>query len=175
MSLIFDTSKTRSEASFGRKTAASIVLGLVLLVGIYAWFSAGAFGTMLILRGVAGDNAPRGLLDDNAALAYARKHGYAGEVIDVAADGGPQVQLALKRIREGGVTALYGFSGGGFNATAVWNALKPEERARIRRIVVVGAPGITKASFPGAREVVVQEDPPAGHMEGPRALLQSGN
>ena len=174
MALIYDTSKTRSDASLPKKTAATLALVLMIALGLYAWFGA-TNGTMLILRGIAGEGAPRGLLDDSAALAYARKHGFSGEVIDVAADGGPQVQLALKRIREGGVTAIYGFSGGGFNATAVWNALKPEERARIRRIVVVGAPGITKASFPGAREVVVQEDPPAGHMEGPRALLQSGN
>ncbi len=55
----------------------------------------------------------------------------------------------------------------------VWNRLKPEERARVKRLVIVGAPGIMEATFPGAAEVVIQPDPPEGHMEAPRALLNS--
>ena len=55
----------------------------------------------------------------------------------------------------------------------VWNQLKSEERERIKRLVIVGAPGITEATFPGAAEVVIQPDPPEGHMEAPRALLKA--
>jgi hypothetical protein len=83
--------------------------------------------------------------------------------------------MALDRIRnDSRVNGIYGFSGGGFNAAAVWNSLTPDEKKRIRKIVVVGAPGISKASFPGAADVTVKEDPPEGHMEGPRKLLEKG-
>ena len=162
----------------GRKNFASeiMVAGLVALfmvIGLAA-FSYGQ-SKMLILRGVAAENAPRGQLDDDAALAYARAHGYSGEVLDVGADNGPQVKMALDRIRnDRRVSALYGFSGGGFNAVAVWNQLTPDEKKRIRKIVVVGSPGISKASFPGLADVTVKEDPPEGHMEGPRVLLEKG-
>jgi hypothetical protein len=132
---------------------------------------------MLILRGVAAETAPRGQLDDDAAMAYARRLGYRGEVLDVAADmpaEKSQIQMALEHIRaDNNVTALYGFSGGGYNAQNIWAQLTPGERQRIRRIVIVGSPGITPAAFPGSSEVVVQDDPPEGHMAGPRVLLQT--
>lgn len=128
-------------------------------------------GTMLILRGLGAGYAPRGLLDDQSALAYAREQGYAGEVLDVAGEG-PQVQMALARIRKGDdVTALYGFSRGGYNMPVIWSSLTPDERSRIHKIVIVGAPGITPAKFQGISDVVVQGDPPDGHMNGPKALL----
>ncbi len=128
-------------------------------------------GTMLILRGLGAGYAPRGLLDDPSALEYAKELGYSGEVLDIAGEG-PQVQLALARIRRGSdVTALYGFSRGGYNMPVIWNSLTPEERSRIRKIVIVGAPGITPARFPGIEDVVVQGDPKEGHMAGPKALL----
>ncbi len=128
-------------------------------------------GTMLILRGLGAGYAPRGLLDDESALAYARELGYAGEVLDVAGEG-PQVQLALDRIkRNEDVTALYGFSRGGYNMPHIWSRMSAEERARIRKIVIVGAPGITPAHFQGMSDVVVQGDTKEGHMNGPKALL----
>ena len=131
---------------------------------------------MLILRGVAGENAPLGLLDDPAALEYARQLGYSGEVLDVASDTGPQVRMALERIRgDRNVTALYGFSGGGYNAQTIWAQLNAPERQRIRKIVIVGSPGVGKQNFPGIEDVVIQEDPPEGHMAGPKILLQSAS
>lgn len=128
-------------------------------------------GTMLILRGLGAGYAPKGLLDDPSALEYAKELGYAGEVLDVAGEG-PQVQMALARIRrDSDVTALYGFSRGGYNMPVIWNSLTQEERNRIRKIVIVGSPGITPARFQGIGDVVVQGDPPDGHMNGPKALL----
>src|SRR5262245_21366749 len=82
---------------------------------------------MLILRGIAKAERPRGALDDAAALEYARRVGFHGEVLDVAADFGAastQVRMALERIRGNDrVTALYGFSGGGYNARNIWAQL----------------------------------------------------
>ena len=112
--------------------------------------------TMLILRGLGAGYAPKGLLDDESALAYAREQGYAGEVLDVAGEG-PQLQMALDRIKRGDVTALYGFSRGGYNMPHIWSR--------------IGAPGVTTAQFPGIGDVVIQGDPKEGHMNGPKALL----
>lgn len=49
--------------------------------------------------------------------------------------------------------------------------MSAEERARIRRIVIIGAPGIAPANFQGISDVVIQGDPKEGHMNGPKALL----
>lgn len=169
--MAFENLKSRRNFRGEAKVAGLIAIFLLIGIAAYPYLP----GTMLILRGVAAENAPRGQLDDDAALAYARAHGYSGEVLDVGADNGPQVKLALDRIRNNSrVNGLYGFSGGGFNAVAIWNALTPDEKKRIRKIVVVGSPGISKASFPGAVDVVVKDDPPEGHLEGPRVLLQKG-
>lgn len=132
---------------------------------------------MLILRGIADQDHPRGQLDDRSALEYARRSGYHGEVLNVAGQPGadsPQVQMALSHIREGArVKAIYGFSGGGYNTRAIWHRLNGSERERIRKVVVVGSPGVTKSDFPGSSDVVIMADPPAGHMAGPKALLNS--
>jgi hypothetical protein len=163
----------KSRPNFSGEAKVALMVAVFAVLGLVAWSYAP--GTMLILRGVAGDDAPKGQLDDRSALTYARLHGYSGEVLDVAADSGPQVKMALERIRnDRSVSALYGFSGGGFNIVAIWNQLKPEEKKRIRKIVVVGAPGVSKASFPGVSDVTVKEDPPQGHMAGPRVLLEQG-
>ena len=130
---------------------------------------------MLILRGIANDEYPRGVLDDEVALEYARRNGFRGEVIDVAADYGPdsaQIRLALERIRrDGSVTAIYGFSGGGYNTRVIWQQLSTIERDRIRSIVIVGSPGVEDVQFVGKPEVIIVPDPPEGHMAGPRSLL----
>ncbi len=154
----------------------AVLLGGVLLlaavIGAYTWMPS---GTMLILRGIAAENAPRGQLDDDSAQRYASRSGYRGKVLDVAGGTSEQVKMTLDQIRnDTRVRALYGFSGGAYAAVTIWNQLKPEERERIDRIVIVGAPGVTEQSFPGAANVVIQPDPPEGHMEGPRALLESG-
>jgi hypothetical protein len=129
---------------------------------------------MLILRGVANAGHPRGQLDDDAALEYARRLGYRGEVLDVAGGTGAQVKMALDRIRnDEEVTALYGFSGGGYSAQRIWSQLDEDERARIGKVVVIGSPGVGKGDFPGTTEVVIKGDPPAGHLAGPKALLES--
>lgn len=138
------------------------------------WQDDEAHGSMIILRGIAADYAPRGLLDDDSAIAYAAMLGYEPEVLDVASDmpaGKSQVQMALDRIRGGDVAALYGFSRGGYNMRTIWNQLSPEQRGRIKKIVIVGAPGVTPANFPGMSDVVIQPDPPEGHMAGPKVLL----
>jgi hypothetical protein len=132
---------------------------------------------MLILRGIASAEAPRGQLDDDSALKYARRIGYHGEVLDVASNGsadGAQVKMAIDRIRhDEKVRALYGFSGGGYNARRIYSRLNRAERQRIRKIVVIGSPGVTQADFPESADVLIKRDPPAGHMAGPKALLDS--
>ncbi|MBX9774219.1 MAG: hypothetical protein K2Y71_07370 [Xanthobacteraceae bacterium] len=129
---------------------------------------------MLILRGIANAEHPRGQLDDASAIEYARRLGYRGEVLDVAGGTGAQVKMALDRIRKDeGVTALYGFSGGGYAAQRIWSQLDGDERARIGKVVVLGSPGVDEDDFPGSTEVVIKGDPPAGHMAGPKVLLES--
>ena len=109
-------------------------------------------GVMLILRGIANSEHPRGQLDDESALEYARRAGFQGEVLDVAGDTGahsPQVKMALERIRrDDTVTAIYGFSGGGYNARQIWKELTAAERERVRKVIVIGSPEVAKADFP---------------------------
>jgi len=98
-------------------------------------------------------------------------------VLDLPADYGPnsaQIRTALGRIRhDETVTGIYGFSGGGYNARVIWEQLSAAERARIRRIVVVGSPGIEGSQFAGHPDVLIKPDPPEGHMAGPKVLLES--
>ncbi|HRF08460.1 MAG TPA: hypothetical protein PL193_07435 [Xanthobacteraceae bacterium] len=158
----------------GLLTAAAI-FGVLLVVGIVGYGYLMPGGTMLILRGIASAESPRGQLDDQSAKLYALRMGYGGKVLDVAGGTAEQMQMTMDEIRsDPRVRALYGFSGGAYASAKIWAQLSEEERARIRKVVIVGAPGITEASFPGAQEVVIQPDPPEGHMEGPRALLYSG-
>jgi len=132
---------------------------------------------MLILRGIANEEYPRGALDDDAALEYARREGFRGEVLDVAADYGPssvQIRMALERIRrDETVTAIYGFSGGGYNTRHIWEHLSAGERERIFRVIVLGSPGVDESHFAGNPDVLIRLDPPEGHMAGPKALLES--
>jgi hypothetical protein len=132
---------------------------------------------MLILRGIANAENPRGQLDDESALAYAGRLRFKGEVLDIAGNtnsGSPQVEKALERIRgDRAITAIYGFSGGGYNTRLIWKQLEPPHQQRIRKIVVIGSPGVAKSDFPGSAEVLIKADPPEGHMAGPRRLLES--
>ncbi len=183
---IWDRHKYRRIAS--ARILSAIALAPLLLTGSIAFAMAdfqliAASGqrppnaVMLILRGIASAEAPRGQLDDESALKYARRVGYHGEVLDVASNGsadGAQVNMAIDRIRHDEmVRAIYGFSGGGYNARRIYAQLNRGERQRIRKIVVVGSPGITEADFPESADVLIKHDPPAGHMAGPKALLDS--
>src|SRR5712671_711953 len=89
---------------------------------------------MLIMRGIPNSESPLGQLDDWAAVEYARRIGLRGEVLDVAGSSradSPQVEMALDRIhRDDRVTAIYGFSAGGYSARVIWKGLSAEERNR---------------------------------------------
>jgi hypothetical protein len=133
----------------------------------------GRNGVMLILRGIANEGHPRGQLDDRAALEYARRLGYRGEVLNVAGNDSQQITMTLDRVKaDREVTAIYGFSAGGYNTRKIWTRLGKQEKERIRKIVVLGAPGVSEGDFPDAGEVIVKQDPPAGHLAGPKALLE---
>lgn len=172
MSFVTVSSQPRTGISGLAKAA--LIMGALLIAGVLGYQFLMPNGTMLILRGIAADNAPNGQLDDDAAKQYAWRTGYAGKVLDIAGGTAEQVKMTLDHVRsDPRVRALYGFSGGGYALVQIWNSLTPDERARIEKIVVVGSPGIVEQSFPGASKVVVQEDPPEGHMEGPRVLLRA--
>ena len=134
---------------------------------------------MLILRGIAGYYAgrdwPRGALDEPPALEYARRRGYVGEVLDVAGTTGPnspQTKMALHEFHsDTEVSALYGFSGGGYNVLHIIKALPHDELDRLKLVVVLGAPKNPAHLYKGPWELVYRTDPPGGHMDGPRALL----
>ena len=133
--------------------------------------------TMLILRGIAGHFAgqtyPHGALDEPAALDYARRRGYLGRVLDVSGEANedsPQVVEALAAIRrDQSISALYGFSGGGYNAAYILDDLTDAERDRINLVIVLGAPKNSPDLYKGPWELVYRSDP--SHMSGPRALL----
>lgn len=172
MSLIPQSWKARRNWSGERKVA--LLVGALLLIGMFTHSYGYPNRTMLILRGIAADNAPRGQLDDTSAKLYALKSGYGAHVLDVAGGTGEQMQMTLAQVRQNpNVKALYGFSGGAFTVLNIWSQLTPSEKIRIEKIVIVGAPGITEQSFPGAANVVIQPDPPEGHMNAPWALLKS--
>ena len=134
---------------------------------------------MLILRGKAGfydgKDWPRGALHEQPALDYASRRGYEGQVLDikgVAYTGSPQHTTALAEYRrERTITALYGFSAGGYNVRHVIDDLTKDERDRLHLVVVLGAPKTKASAYQGSWEVVYRIDPPGGHMDGPRALL----
>jgi hypothetical protein len=136
---------------------------------------------MLILRGNAGTfdgkEWPKGALYEAPALAYAARRGYVGQVLDVAGWTPPrsysQINATLEAFRvRPNVSALYGFSGGGYNIAHVLAALSATEKAFINLVVVLGAPNNTPRLYQGPWELVYRVDPPAGHMAGPQALLE---
>lgn len=133
---------------------------------------------MLILPGVAhsgGEFDPKGLLDRDSAIAYADRKGYVPVVLDVSGETGAssqQTRAALRHIRaDHEITAIYGFSGGGYNARHIWMQLTFIERHRIVMLVILGAPGLHIADLDECETVLVYPDPPQGHMAGPQVLL----
>ena len=168
---------SRARTAISATLFLTAAIAIAVIVGGYRPFEGlrASDDVMLILRGIANAENPHGQLDDDAAREYARRLGYRGEVLDVAGDAdGPQAKTTLDRIRQDDkVTAIYGFSGGGYNARRVWSQLNAEERQRIGKVVVIGAPGVNKSDFPGSDDVLIRQDPPAGHMAGPRVLVDS--
>ena len=139
--------------------------------------------SMLILRGKAGpykwkgvNNWPDGALDQPPALEYARLRGFSGYVLPVAgytSDTAPQVTKALEELKgDDSYTALYGFSAGGYNLDRIIKRMSKEQKDRLDLVIVLGAPGMSMGQIrSGKWELVYRDDPPAGHMAGPDALL----
>jgi hypothetical protein len=137
-------------------------------------------GKMLILRGISGHydgrNYPRGALDEESAKGYAELRGYEPVVLDVSGEAyanSPQVKRALEYIAShDDVTALYGFSGGGYNVRHILDDLPPKAKAKIELVVVLGAlSSLGEQRYRGPWGLVYRNDPPQGHMAGPRVLL----
>src|SRR4029077_1061471 len=145
-------------------------------------------GTMLILRGITNlkvwPKYPKGALDAPPALEYARKRGYVGRVLDVSGETGdrsPQTRRALHEfLSDSTITALYGFSGGGYNVYHILNRLKEEQRRLLELVVVIGvesnklsAHALNSNRYNAHGELVYRNDPPPPltHIDGPRALL----
>jgi hypothetical protein len=145
-------------------------------------------GTMLILRGITNlkvwPKYPNGALDEPPALEYASKRGYVGRVLDVSGETGdrsPQTQRALHEfLSDSTITALYGFSGGGYNVYHILNRLKAEQRGLLELVVVIGvesnklsAHALNSNRYNAHWELVYRNDPPRPltHIDGPRALL----
>src|SRR5215469_10855591 len=124
--------------------------------------------TMLILRGIAGTfngkRYPGGALDEKSAKEYAELRGYLPYVLPVSGETGVnsrQTKAALKEFRKNeGITALYGFSGGGYNIKHILSELSTKEKTRIKLIIVIGAPKQPEVNYKGDWELVYRKDPP---------------
>ena len=143
---------------------------------------------MLILRGITNLKVwpmyPNGALDEPPALEYASKRGYVGRVLDVSGETGdssPQTRRALHEfLSDATITALYGFSGGGYNVYHILNRLTEERRGRLELVVVLGVDpnklsehALNSHRYNAHWELVYRNDPPPPqtHIDGPRALL----
>jgi hypothetical protein len=143
---------------------------------------------MLILRGITNLTAwpqyPNGALDEPPALQYASNRGYTGRVLNVSGETGDkskQTNMALQEIQnDSSITALYGFSGGGYNVYHILQRLTPELRGRLELVVVIGveaskrsADALNSNRYNAHWELVYRNDPPPPmtHIDGPRALL----
>lgn len=112
---------------------------------------------MLILPGIAGPVGGQynrlGLLDRLSASATACALGYTPDVLDISGEnyaGNPQARAAIRMIEaDSSIIGIYGYSGGGYNAVHIWAALNASERARMKDLMIIGAPGVTLRSFPG--------------------------
>lgn len=128
---------------------------------------------MLILKGI------RGLLDIRSATAYAQTLGYTPLVLKESGENyknNPQAKAAIQAItKDPTITAIYGFSGGGYNTRKIYALLPPEKRKQIKRVDVLGSPGVTKQSFVGVPIVNIIPDSPKGHMDTPRWWLEKQN
>src|ERR1039457_4842118 len=99
-------------------------------------------GTMLILRGITRLSVwpqyPNGALDGTRALQYASNRDYTGRELYVSGETGDkskQTNMALQEIQnDSAITALYGFSGGGYNVYHILNRLTQELRGRLELV-----------------------------------------
>jgi hypothetical protein len=143
---------------------------------------------MLILRGITNLKAwpkyPNGALDEPSALQYASNRGYSGRVLNVSGETGDkskQTNMGLQEIQnDSSITALYGFSGGGYNVYHILNQLTHELRNHLELVVVLGveASKLSEHALNAKRynahwELVYRNDPPPPltHIDGPRVLL----
>ena len=55
-------------------------------------------------------------------------------------------------------------AGGGYNARVIWERLSLAERQRMRKVIVIGSPGLEESQFVGRSDVLIKPDPPEGHM-----------
>ncbi len=125
-------------------------------------------GTMLILKGI------NNLLHEQPALDYAAREGFDGEVLDASGETGArsaQVNAAIQRIGQGDVTALYGFSGGGYNTVHIFDRLSQPHALGIDLVVVLGSPGVQRSSFPSWVKTIIYNDPAVAHMDQPDNFL----
>lgn len=138
---------------------------------------------MLILRGLPGNydgrHWPHGALYEGPALEFAYRKGFIGEVVDLPGDTTSepklkrkQVAYVLDRIRsDPKIQALYGFSAGGYNIKWILELLEERYRQYLKLVVLVGAPGARPRR--GSYDLIIFDDPPQGHMQGPQALLNT--
>jgi hypothetical protein len=59
------------------------------------------------------------------------------------------------------------------DSSSYGSGMSTPERDRIRKVVVVGSPGVQASDFAGTSDVVIKSDPPEGHIAGPKELLES--
>lgn len=164
---------------------------MLILRGIHGSFPGGQYwkdGKEHYVPNGESHDYPKGALDEPSALKYASLKGYDGLVLDVSGETGETSSQTLRALdaihNDSSITALYGFSGGGYNVRHILDKLTPTERARIKLVVVLGAPGNPSSMYDaslykgGNWEVVYKTDPPPKlyyHMDGPRYLLQHPN
>ncbi len=147
----------------------------------------GKGGTMLFLRGLADlghtfDNRPwpKGALREEPAKEFAKRHNYVPKVLDVAGSrhgaNSQQTNMAVAEFRNNkSVTALYGFSAGGYALAWIIPKLTPEDKARLKLVVCLGAPDHDMENrIKGEWKVIYRVNPPEGHMACPNALLSEG-
>lgn len=129
-------------------------------------------GTMLILKGI------NNFLHQQPATEYALREGFNPEILVESGEASgpisqrPQVTAAIKRIELGGVTGLYGFSGGGYNLVHIYARLSQKAKNEIIKVVVLGSPGVKKEDFPGVPDVTIYNNPSIEHMDQPDEFLK---
>lgn len=142
------------------------------LINLFLILGSGAKAdTMLFLHGMQsryGNVTPQKI--EEYAKIYAEKRGYQFEAIPVSGDyTTKQRQQTVERIKKGDVSALYGFSAGGYNIKHIMSLLSPELKAKIKDITILGSPGERPIKDISTH---IYRDPPQGHMQGPKMLAE---
>src|SRR5208283_1635889 len=81
-----------------------------------------------------------------------------------------QYNAAMDRIAKGDITALYGFSAGGYNVNHIIRDMSSTFRSKLTLAVMVGSPGLSMSVYPGISYIIFA-NPPEGHLHGPQVLL----